>query len=268
MPMSETFANTIQIKDITIGKEPLVMGILNVTPDSFFEGSRKQTRTEIEERVRTMLGEGAKIIDVGACSTRPGSVPVDAENEKKRLDLALSIIRTLTPEAVVSIDTFRPEIAEWAINEYGVDIINDISGGNTEMFKVVGKNNTPYVLMSQDASIEEVECFFKNQMALLADCGCTNIVLDPGYGFGKDIKDNYSVLRQQERLLSFGVPLLVGVSRKRMIWQLLRNCPDKSLEGTIAVNMSALERGAHILRVHDVRAAYETIEIFKALNNC
>ncbi len=243
---------------------PEVMGILNVTPDSFFEGSRKQTEQEIASRAVQILSEGGTMIDVGACSTRPGSVPASEEEEARRLRFALQIVRRECPEAVVSVDTFRPDVARMCVEEYGADIINDVSEGSPEMFRMVGRLGVAYVLMSVKPTLEAMTSAFRDELKALGDCGCSNVLLDPGYGFGKDVSQNYAILRRQEELLNFGLPLLVGVSRKRMIWQLLGTSAAEALNGTTAVNAIALLHGAHILRVHDVREAVETIKIIEA----
>ncbi len=245
-------------------KRPQVMGILNVTPDSFFEASRKQTEREIAERATQIISEGASMIDVGACSTRPGSTPVSEEEEMRRLRLALPVIRHEHPEAILSIDTFRTQVAKMCVEEYGASIINDVSGGSSDMFRTAGQLNTAYVLMSAQPTIESMEEAFRKEIEELNQCGCHSIMLDPGYGFGKTLEQNYSILKQQEKLLSFGLPLLIGISRKRMIWQKLGTSPAEALNGTTAVHTLSLIHGAHILRVHDVREAVETIKIVEA----
>ncbi len=243
---------------------PQVMGILNVTPDSFYEGSRMQTEREIASRAAQILAEGASMIDIGACSTRPGSTPASEKEEMERLRMALPIIRGEHPEAILSIDTFRPQVARMCAEEYGASIINDVSEGSDEMFRMVGRLQTAYVLMSAKPDIEAMAESFSEKIQRLNECGCNSILLDPGYGFGKTLEQNYSILKEQERLLSFGLPLLIGVSRKRMIWQQLGTSPAEALNGTTAVHTISLLHGAHILRVHDVREAMETIKITEA----
>lgn len=254
---------------------PQVMGILNVTPDSFFAGSRKQTEKEIAERANQIVGEGGAIIDVGACSTGPGSDPVSAEEEMRRMRYGLEIVRREQPDAMLSIDTYRPEVARMAVEEFGAEIINDISeggiavtadgiAGTAGMFEEVARLRAYYILMSVQPTMERMTENFRLEVAQLKALGCDRIILDPGYGFGKDvIKGNYEVLsRQQELKIEFpDLPLLAGVSRKRMIRQLLGTNADEALNGTTAVNILALERGADILRVHDVREAVEAIKI-------
>ena len=250
---------------------PQVMGILNVTPDSFFDGSRKQTEKEIAERSNAIISEGGSIIDVGAFSTRPGAQEVSEAEEMRRLRFALGIVRREQPDAILSVDTFRPDVARMVVEEYGADIINDVSeGGITgivdtplegthddipEIFRMVAQLKVPYILMSVKPTM------------LLHDMGHDDIIIDPGYGFGKSIEQNYEVLARQEELRELGFPLLIGVSRKRLIWQTLGTSAREALNGTTAVNIMALERGGDILRVHDVREAAEAITIYQQLKN-
>jgi dihydropteroate synthase len=244
--------------------EPEVMGILNVTPDSFYAGSRKQTEAEIAQRTNEIIAEGATMIDVGACSTRPGSEPVSEEEEMTRLRKALKTVRREQPDAILSIDTFRPKVAQMCVEEYGADIINDVSEGTEEMFRTVGKLKVQYILMSVGATLEAMDIMFTEKIEMLQQAGCNDIILDPGYGFGKDISQNFDILKQQEKLLHFNRPILAGISRKRLIWQLLNITPAEALNGTTVVNALALLHGADILRVHDVKQAIETIKIIKA----
>ncbi len=243
--------------------EPEVMGILNVTPDSFFAGSRKQTEKEIAQRTNDIIAEGATMIDVGACSTRPGSDPVSEEEEMARLKKALVIVRREQPKAILSIDTFRPNVAKMCVEEFGADIINDVSEGCDEMYRLTADLDVPYILMSTGATTEDVKTLFIDKSKALNALGCDNIILDPGYGFGKDIDQNYSIMKRQQQLRISHYPLLVGISRKRLIWQLLNSTPDEALNGTSVVNAFALLQGADILRVHDVKQAVETIKIIE-----
>ena len=243
---------------------PEVMGILNVTPDSFFAASRKESEAEIAQRANEIIAQGATMIDIGACSTRPGSSPVSGEEEMSRMRKALSVVRREQPDAILSIDTFRPEVAKMSVEEFGADIINDVSGGTEEMFRLVAGLHVVYLLMSSDSTTEAVGEMFSAKTAELNNMGCDNIILDPGYGFGKDIVQNYSILRQQSKLRRSHYPLLAGVSRKRMVWQLLGCTPDEALNGTTVVNAVALQNEADILRVHDVSQAKETIKIIEA----
>ncbi len=270
---------------------PQVMGILNVTPDSFYAGSRKQTEQEIAERTNQIILEGGSIIDVGAFSTRPGSADVSEEEELLRMRNGLAIVRREQPDALVSIDTFRPSVARMAVEEFGADIINDISEGRgyynntananakvdvdvnenepSDILLEVARLQVPYILMSLQADLENTVSVFLKKIKLLNSIGVKDIILDPGYGFGKDIiAGNYSLLSAQQQLKdTFNLPLLVGISRKRMIWQLLDSSADEALNGTTVLNTLALDRGADILRVHDARAAVEAVKIFTTLRN-
>ncbi len=256
--------NTCYVKHRGETKEltfPLVMGIVNVTPDSFFVGSRVRTPSQVLTRVKQIFADGGTIIDVGACSTRPGSMPIDERSELRRLNLSLRTIRREFPDAIISVDTFRPRLARICVKEYGVNIINDVSGGNEEMFEAVGDLGVTYILTSTEPTMQKMKREFRKKIKQLADYGCHDVWLDPGYGFGKEIFQNYDILRRQKELLSFGKPLLVGVSRKRMAWQLLGVSPEKALNGTSVLNTLCLERGAQILRVHDVKEAMEVIKL-------
>ena len=256
--------------------QPQVMGILNCTPDSFFSDSRKQTEKEIAERACRIVSEGGTIIDVGGMSTRPGGEFVDEAEEMRRLRKALAIVRRVCPETVLSIDTFRPSVARMSVEEFGADIINDVSEGGVttlegveytesgNIFQEVARLGVPYVLMSVKPTLAATLQTFREKIALLKAYGVKDIILDPGYGFGKSINQNYFILSAQQVFTGLfpDMPLLVGVSRKRMIWQLLDTTPSEALNGTTAVNMLALLNGACILRVHDVREAVETVKIF------
>lgn len=256
--------------------QPQVMGILNCTPDSFFSDSRKQTEKEIAERACRIVSEGGTIIDVGGMSTRPGGEFVDEAEEMRRLRKALAIVRRECPDTVLSIDTFRPSVARMSVEEFGADIINDVSEGGVttlegveytesgNIFQEVARLGVPYVLMSVKPTLAATLQTFREKIALLKAYGVKDIILDPGYGFGKSIDQNYFILSSQQAITELfpDMPLLVGVSRKRMIWQLLDTTPSEALNGTTAVNMLALLNGACILRVHDVREAVETVKIF------
>ena len=243
--------------------QPLVMGILNVTPDSFFEGSRVQTEKAIAERANQIVGEGGAIIDVGAMSTRPGYDDIPVEEEMRRLKQALPVIRREQPEAIISVDTFRPEVAQMALEEYGVDIINDISGE----LSPVSNHPSPIIVMSSAATIDEMLIDLAGKVGRLRSKGQKDIIIDPGFGFGKTVEQNYAVLRQIEKLQVLRLPVLVGVSRKSMIWKTLDVTPEEALNGTTALNMVALEKGAAILRVHDVKEAVETVKLYINLRN-
>lgn len=243
--------------------QPLVMGILNVTPDSFFEGSRVQTEKAIAERANQIVGEGGAIIDVGAMSTRPGYDDIPVEEEMRRLKQALPVIRREQPEAIISVDTFRTEVAQMALEEYGADIINDISGE----LSPVSNHPSPIIVMSSAATIDEMLIDLAGKVGRLRSKGQKDIIIDPGFGFGKTVEQNYAVLRQIEKLQVLRLPVLVGVSRKSMIWKTLDVTPEEALNGTTALNMVALGKGAAILRVHDVKEAVEAVKLYINLRN-
>ena len=256
---------SIQVKGRLLDfAQPQVMGILNATPDSFFAGSRCQTEQDVAQRTRQIISEGAAIIDVGACSTRPGSEPVSEAEEMERLRRALSVIRSEQPDAVVSVDTFRPDVARMAVEEYGADIINDVRPGKA-MFRMVSRLRVPYIIMSSQPTMRQILLTFAEQVQQLRDLGQKDIILDPGFGFGKTLEENYRLMAELERLEVMGLPLLVGVSRKSMIYKLLNSMPDECLNGTTVLNTIALMKGASILRVHDVLQAVECIKIVKSL---
>ena len=255
--------------------EPRVMGIVNVTPDSFFADSRQQTDDAVARRVEQVLAEGAAIVDVGACSTRPGGQPVSEDEEWKRLSMALAIVRRVAPESVVSIDTYRPQVARRAVEEYGADIINDVGGPLTgdpteqsdDMLRMVARLGVPYIYMSRKATVRDILLDCAQTVDTLRTMGQKDIVLDPGFGFGKTLQQNYQVLAQTERMAMTGLPLLVGLSRKSMIYRLLDTDPQGALNGTTALHAIALLKGASILRVHDVREAVETVRLVQAMAN-
>ena len=251
--------------------EPQVMGILNATPDSFYAGSRKQTEEEIIGRVHQMLDEGGSIIDVGACSTRPDAEPATEKEEMERLRFALPIVRREAPEAVVSVDTFRPDVARMVVEEFGADIINDVAGPvnvqqstvnvQHDMFRMVSRLRVPYIYMSRKATMKDVLLDCAEAVDTLRSMGQKDIVLDPGFGFGKTVEQNYDVMRDLERMQMLHLPILVGISRKSMIYRLLDTDPTQALNGTTVLNTIALMKGANILRVHDVREAVECVKM-------
>lgn len=249
---------------------PSVMGILNVTPDSFYANSRMQTEAEIYNRANQIMEEGATIIDVGACSTRPGrpgGEVVDEEEEMRRLAMALPIIRKAQPNAIISIDTFRASVARKTVEEFGADIINDVEeGADPDMFRTVADLGVPYILMSKAANLHDMLIDFAREVQELRNLGQKDIILDPGFGFGKEpVNGNYALMGVLERLHTLELPILVGISRKRMIHQLLGITAKESLNGTTILNVISLMKGASILRVHDVKEAVEAIKIYDCL---
>ncbi len=246
--------------------QPQVMGILNVTPDSFFAGSRKQTEQEIAERANQIVAEGATMIDIGGCSTRPGSESVSEQEEMQRLRLALGVVRREQPHSVISVDTFRPDVARMVVEEFGADIINDVSEGSMEMYRMIARLRVPYILMSVQPTLHDMLLAFAREVQQLRDLGAKDIILDPGFGFGKSLTQNYQVMNSLECLLVLELPLLVGISRKSMIFKLLGLTPNESLNGTSILNTIALMKGASILRVHDVKEAVECVKIVESLN--
>ena len=263
-PISYTINVRGQLIDLG---EPLVMGIMNVTPDSFYANSRVQTAEAIRQRAHQIVAEGAKIIDIGACSTRPGGVVVSAEEEMLRLAFALPIVKEAEPDAILSIDTFHADIARRTIEEFGADIINDVEEGkDPEMFRTVAELGAPYILMSTAANLHDMLIDFSREVQELRTLGQKDIILDPGFGFGKEpVAGNYELLSVMERLQVMELPILVGISRKRMIHQLLGITAAESLNGTTILNTIALLKGANILRVHDVREAVEAVKIVGAM---
>ena len=268
--------NTINVRGRLIDlSTPKVMGILNATPDSFYCGSRKQTEREIADRANQIMAEGGTFIDVGAFSTRSGAVEVSEEEETERLKRAIAIVRREQPDAPISVDTYRPLVARRCIEEFGADIINDVSeGGITgivdtpiheqgNMFKTVGELKVPYILMSVKSNMHDMLKAFAEEVQTLRDYGAKDIILDPGYGFGKTLDENYAILSEAERLLTLELPVLVGVSRKSMIFKLIGGDPTTSLNGTTVLNTISLMKGAAILRVHDVREAWECVKMTK-----
>ncbi len=266
--------NTINVRGRLIDlSTPKVMGILNATPDSLYSGSRKQTEREIADRANQIMDEGGTFIDVGAFSTRPGAVEVSEEEETERLKRAITIVRREQPDAPISVDTYRPLVARRCIEEFGADIINDVSeGGITgivdtpiheqgDMFKTVGELKVPYILMSVKSNMHDMLKAFAEEVQTLRDYGAKDIILDPGYGFGKTLDENYAILSEAERLLTLELPVLVGVSRKSMIFKLIGGDPTTSLNGTTVLNTISLMKGAAILRVHDVREAWECVKL-------
>ena len=258
---------------------PKVMGILNCTPDSFYVGSRKQTEHDIAERANQIIQEGGTMIDVGAFSTRPGAKEVSEEEEMARLKAALQVVRREQPDAVVSVDTYRPNVARHCIEDWGADIINDVSEGgltgivNTpiheteNMFDIIGQLKVPYILMSVKSNLHDMMISFADEVQQLRNRGVKDIILDPGFGFGKTLQQNYEIYNDMERLGTLQLPLLVGISRKTMIYKLVGGDPTTALNGTTVLNTAALLKGAGILRVHDVQEAVESVKILSAIQS-
>ncbi len=277
---------TLQARSINVNgrlmdlSAPRVMGILNVTPDSFYAGSRMQTEEEISRRVERMLAEGAAIIDIGAYSSRPDAADVSAREEMERLRRGLTVLRKTSPHAVVSVDTFRADVARMCVEEYGVALINDIAAGemDADMFRTVARLNVPYIMMHMqgtpqdmqrhphyDNLLKEVFQYFARKVQQLRDLGVKDIILDPGFGFGKTMEHNYELLARLEEFRVFELPLLAGVSRKSMIYRLLGVTPHEALNGTTVFDTICLLKGVDILRVHDVKEAVETVKIVEAM---
>ena len=277
--------NSIKVKSRLLSPSPaLVMGILNVTDDSFYDGGRYTNDDAVLRRAEQILSEGADIIDVGAVSTKPGAADISVEEEWQRLEKPLALIAKYFPDAVVSVDTWRADIAQRSV-EAGAAIINDVSGGTFDerMAEVVGRLPVPYVLMHTTAKPDKMQQqplgedmlltmmqFFARQLALFKEAGCVDLILDPGFGFGKTLEQNYFLMKNLSAFQIFECPILVGISRKSMIYKLLETSPDEALTGTVVLNTLALQQGASILRVHDVREAVEAVKVFNMyqMSNC
>lgn len=282
--MTKPLSYTINVRGRLLDlSKPKVMGILNATPDSFYAGSRLQTEREIAERAVQIMAEGGDIIDVGAFSTRPNATFVTEDEELSRLQEALHIVRKEYPEAVVSVDTFRPRVARWCVEEGLANIVNDVSEGTGEMsvqglkdegmkveadsmFATVARLGVPYILMSVQPTVRDMLMHWSADVRQLRALGAKDIILDPGFGFGKTLEQNYQIMNELEKLRVMNLPLLVGISRKSMIYKLLEGTPQTALTGTVALNTISLLKGASILRVHDVREAVETVRIMEQLS--
>lgn len=269
-----------QLMDLS---QPKVMGILNATPDSFYAQSRLQTEKEIILRLQEMENEGASIMDIGAYSSRPNAQHISIEEEMERLRNCLTLVNKECPNAIISIDTFRADIAKMCVEEYGAAIINDISAGNMDkqMFATIAQLGVPYIIMHMqgtpqdmqsaphyDNLLKEVFYYFSEKISKLRDLGVKDIILDPGFGFGKTLEHNYQLMNHLEEFSTFELPLLVGISRKSMIYKLLGTSPEEALNGTTALNTISLLKGANILRVHDVKAAVEAVKIVEKMKQC
>ena len=263
--------------------EPQVMGILNVTPDSFYAGSRGVTEQSIVDRLHQCMNEGVSIVDIGAYSSRPGAQEVSVAEEMERLRTGLELVRKHRPDAIVSVDTFRADVAKMCVEEYGVALINDISAGqmDNQMFTTIARLGVPYIIMHMkgtpqdmqiapkyDHFLKEIFYYFSEKVQKLRDLGVKDIIIDPGFGFGKTLEHNYELMNHLEEFVLFELPILVGISRKSMIYKLLDITPEEALTGTTALNTIALQKGAHILRVHDVREAVETVKIVQKMKAC
>lgn len=270
--------NVIQVgrRCLDLGR-PAVMAIVNVTPDSFFAGSRTPGVEALRRRIRQVADEGADVIDVGGYSSRPGADDVSPEEELRRVSLALEIIREELPEAVVSIDTFRASVADGAMARYGTCIVNDIAAGelDPEIMAVAARYGAPYIAMHMRGTpadmqsrtayrdiVGEVTDYLAGRLQAAREAGIRDVVLDPGFGFAKTTPQNYELLGGLERIVALGAPVLAGVSRKSMIYKVLEATPDESLNGTVALGWEALRRGARILRVHDVAPAVQEVKLF------
>lgn len=256
--------------------EPKIMGILNVTPDSFYAESRTSDEEHIAARVQQLMDDGADMIDIGGYSSRPGADDVSPEEEMNRLRRGLRVVRRLYPEVPISVDTFRADVARMCVEEEGADIINDISGGmmDRQMFRTVARLGVPYILMHMQGTPDtmqqsphydnlrrEVMLYFAERIDRLCQMGAKDIIVDPGFGFGKTLEHNYELFHHLDDFNLFNLPLLIGISRKSMIYKLLGGTPQTSLNGTTVLNTIALMKGAHILRVHDVKEAVEAKRI-------
>lgn len=263
--------------------EPKIMGILNVTPDSFYAESRTSDEEHIAARVQQLMDDGADMIDIGGYSSRPGADDVSPEEEMNRLRRGLRVVRRLYPEVPISVDTFRADVARMCVEEEGADIINDISGGmmDRQMFRTVARLGVPYILMHMQGTPDtmqqaphydnlrrEVMLYFAERIDRLCQMGAKDIIVDPGFGFGKTLEHNYELFHHLDDFNLFNLPLLVGISRKSMIYKLLDGTPQTSLNGTTVLNTIALMKGAHILRVHDVKEAVEAKRIVMEMKEC
>ena len=263
--------------------EPQVMGILNVTPDSFYAGSRMETEKDIINRLHQITSEGASILDIGAYSSRQDAEHISTEEEMNRLRTGLDLVRKYQPEAIVSVDTFRADVAKMCVEEFGAAMINDISAGQLDaaMFGTIAQLGVPYIIMHMqgtpqnmqmnphyDNLLKEVFLYFAERVQKLRDLGAKDIIIDPGFGFGKTLEHNYELMNHLDEFQLFELPLLVGISRKSMIYKLLGTTPEEALNGTTVLNTLALMKGANILRVHDVKAAKEAVTLVEKMKSC
>lgn len=275
-PVTEIDRTIVLNGELISLREPKVMGILNVTPDSFYAESRTQTEEAVAARAEQIAAQGGAIIDVGAYSSRPGAVDVDVKEEMRRLRTGLEVIRRIVPDVPLSVDTFRADVARMCVEEYGVAMVNDISGGelDADMFRTVARLHVPYVLMHMKGCPRDMQVsphyedvrtellqYFVHKIAALADLGVCDVVVDPGFGFGKSMEHNYELLAHLDDFDILERPLLVGLSRKSMIYDVLETSAVEALNGTTVLNTVAVLKGADFLRVHDVRAAVEVVRL-------
>ena len=268
MNMHSTISPMLNIGGRLLSLErPLVMGILNATTESFYEASRTPSCEELVSRARSMMGEGATILDVGACSTKPGLAPVSEAEEMRRLSTVLESLRRELPDAILSVDTFRASVAERCVREYGVQMVNDVYGGQADerMFATIADLQVPYVLTYDGAPWTGLMYNLAERVNRLHLMGVNDVIVDPGFGFGKTLDENYWLMAHLEELHLLECPVLIGVSRKSMIYKYLGGTPEDALHGTTVLNTIALMKGAHILRVHDVKAAREAILVTEKL---
>jgi dihydropteroate synthase len=282
--MTNTIFQSLMLRGKVIDLSvPKVMAIINVTPDSFFSGSRAQTDIEIIQAASKAINDGASILDIGAYSTRPGADFVSAEDEEKRMQYALELIRSHFPDVLLSVDTFRANVARMAVEKFQVDIINDVSGGelDQELLSTVAQLNVPYILMHMKGTpqtmqsmtqytdfLSDILKYFAEKIEQLRKLGHTKeIIIDPGLGFAKTVEQNYELLNHSELLHTFDMPVLIGLSRKSMIWKALNISASDALNGTTALHMTALMKGAHLLRVHDVKEAVEVVKLYQLLTS-
>ncbi|MBO5952267.1 MAG: dihydropteroate synthase [Bacteroidaceae bacterium] len=248
-----------------------IMGIINVTPDSFYKDSRVTDADAVLKQIKAMVADGADAIDIGACSTRPGFENIGADNELQRLKDVVPVVREAFPDLLLSVDTFHPQVAETCLKEWNVDIINDISGGCAEMYRIVATYGAAYVLTYNEPVRENVETemveFFRQKCAELSNIGIKKLILDPGFGFSKTLEQNYRAFACIEKLQGTGYETMVGISRKSMIYKILHNTPQEALNGTTVLHTLAIQQNASWLRVHDVREAAETVQIMKFFKN-
>ena len=277
------FTGTINVNGQLLDlSTPKVMGILNLTPDSFYKDSRMLTAEQISQKVIQMLAEGADFLDVGAYSSRPGAVDLPIEEEKRRLSEGLAILRKEAPKAIVSVDTFRADVAKMCIEEFGVAMVNDISGGelDSKMFSTISCARIPYIIMHMQGTpqnmqqapqyenvLKEVMLSFAKKVRKLHEMNVNDIIIDPGFGFGKTQAHNFELLAHLNEFDIFQLPILVGLSRKSMIYKTLDITPQDALNGTTVLHTIALSKGANILRVHDVKEAVEAIKLWQTVKN-